>query len=92
MKSCFYCGGYDEDYGCTIPSIDRKYACPLECKEKNHIKELRRKYGMTQEELARFLRTSKRNIENWEQGKNNPAKWVESLIAYKLRNEKGEKE
>lgn len=28
--TCFACGFYDEDYGCTCPSLDRWYACPLE--------------------------------------------------------------
>lgn len=24
------CGCYDEDMGCTMPSLDKSYACPLE--------------------------------------------------------------
>lgn len=28
--TCFTCGFYDEDYGCTCPSCDKWYACPLE--------------------------------------------------------------
>lgn len=29
---CLRCGCdcYDEDMGCTMPSIDKSYACPLE--------------------------------------------------------------
>lgn len=29
MNKCFQCDCYDEDYGCTMPSIDKGYACPL---------------------------------------------------------------
>ena len=28
--SCYKCDCYDEDLGCTMPSIDRIYACVLE--------------------------------------------------------------
>ncbi len=28
--TCFTCGFYDEDYGCTCPSCDKWYACPIE--------------------------------------------------------------
>jgi len=27
---CLNCGFYDCDFGCTCPSIDRWYACPIE--------------------------------------------------------------
>lgn len=31
MKNpCLRCGCYDEDMGCTCPSIDFWYVCPLE--------------------------------------------------------------
>ena len=30
MKECLRCTCYDADYGCTMPSIDRSYACSLE--------------------------------------------------------------
>ena len=29
MNKCLSCGCYDEDVGCTMPSIDKWYACPL---------------------------------------------------------------
>lgn len=29
MNECLYCDCYDEDFGCTMPSIDKSYACPL---------------------------------------------------------------
>lgn len=28
-KDCCFCDCYDPDMGCTMPSIDRSYACPL---------------------------------------------------------------
>lgn len=31
---CLYCDCYDEDFGCTMPSVDKAYACPLEKREK----------------------------------------------------------
>lgn len=33
VNECLYCGCYDEDFGCTMPSIDKWYACPLEADE-----------------------------------------------------------
>lgn len=30
---CINCGCYDEDMGCTMPSVDKIYACPLETKK-----------------------------------------------------------
>lgn len=29
MSPCLTCGCYDEDYGCTMPSVDMIYACSL---------------------------------------------------------------
>lgn len=29
MSPCLTCGCYDEDYGCTMPSVDMLYACSL---------------------------------------------------------------
>ena len=40
MKKCRICGFYDEDYGCTCPSQDRWYACPIEREKPVNIKEL----------------------------------------------------
>lgn len=50
----------------------------------NGIKEARKKAGMTQKEMADFFGMPKRNIENWEGGKNDPPEWVEKLITEKL--------
>ena len=31
MDKCYNCGFWDSDYeGCTCPSLDKWYACPLE--------------------------------------------------------------
>lgn len=30
MDECLFCGLYDSDLGCTCPSVDKFYACPLE--------------------------------------------------------------
>ena len=51
------------------------------------IKELRTASGMTQQAFAEYFGMSKRNVENWEGGKNTPPEWVLKLIEYKLRNE-----
>lgn len=50
----------------------------------NKIKEARKRAGMTQKEMAEFFGMPKRNIENWEGGKNDPPEWVEKLITEKL--------
>jgi hypothetical protein len=31
--SCDCCDCYDEDFGCTMPSVDKSYACPLEAED-----------------------------------------------------------
>ena len=41
MKECRRCGFYDEDYGCTCPSQDRWYACPIESKKPVNVQELK---------------------------------------------------
>lgn len=33
-KECAMCTCYDEDLGCTMPSIDMDYACSLRAKDK----------------------------------------------------------
>ena len=30
VNPCFGCDCYDEDLGCSMPSLDRQYACSLE--------------------------------------------------------------
>ena len=32
MRECNNCDCYDPDFGCTMPSIDKWYACPIESK------------------------------------------------------------
>lgn len=44
---CFGCGCYDSDMGCTMPSIDKSYACPLKTDEG--------KFGITTHEIADIL-------------------------------------
>lgn len=29
VNPCYKCDCYDEDMGCTMPSVDKGYACPL---------------------------------------------------------------
>lgn len=41
MKECANCGFRDEDYGCTCPHSDKWYACPIENKKPENIKELK---------------------------------------------------
>lgn len=48
------------------------------------IKEMRSKTGLTQVQFAKMLGTSKRNIENWEEGKSNCPSYVLNLIEYYL--------
>ena len=36
---CLYCDCYEPDMGCTMPSIDKWYACPLEANE-DELKEI----------------------------------------------------
>jgi hypothetical protein len=36
---CLYCDCYDPDMGCTMSSLDRWYACPLEANEEE-LKEI----------------------------------------------------
>lgn len=36
MNECLYCDCYDEDFGCTMSSIDKEYACPLRYKNKGY--------------------------------------------------------
>jgi hypothetical protein len=33
VNECLNCGFYDEDFGCTLSSMDKWYACPLEADE-----------------------------------------------------------
>ncbi len=52
VNKCLYCDCYDEDFGCTMPSIDKWYACPLE-KNEEKLKEIfnnERDYGVRMED------------------------------------------
>ena len=51
------------------------------------IKELRSACGMTQQAFADYLHIPKRTIENWENGKSKPARYLFDLILYKLKKE-----
>ncbi|MCI8577962.1 MAG: hypothetical protein HFG64_10735 [Lachnospiraceae bacterium] len=33
INLCFRCGCWDPDTGCSMPGVDRSYACPLEADE-----------------------------------------------------------
>jgi len=50
---------------------------------KNKIKELREERGLTQEDLARLLDTSRQTIISLEKGKYNPS----IMLAYKISKE-----
>lgn len=35
VNPCYGCGCWDEDLGCMMPSLDRRYACPLETEKED---------------------------------------------------------
>ena len=39
-KECYKCGHLDCDYGCTCPSIDMWYSCPIESRAPENRKAL----------------------------------------------------
>lgn len=41
MTECYNCGFYDSDFGCTCPSIDAWYACPIESEKPENIQALK---------------------------------------------------
>ena len=47
MKECLRCTCYDADFGCTMPSIDRSYACPLETGSNESNRSANILYNMT---------------------------------------------
>lgn len=50
MNECYYCGFYDQEReGCTCPSTDMWYACPIESEKPENQEELKKKWrsGMT---------------------------------------------
>ena len=52
------------------------------------IKEARKAAGLTQQGMSEKLEIPKRNIENWETGKNKCPDWAEKLIVEKLEGMK----
>ena len=54
-NDCFGCGFNDEEYGCTCPSHDMWYACPIESVKPENIKAL--------EEYAEWV-SERRNKQN----------------------------
>ena len=40
MSECCKCGFKDADYGCTCPSTDKWYACPIESELPENIQAL----------------------------------------------------
>ena len=59
--------------------------------EENKWRKMREITNMTQKEFAEFIYTSKRNIENWENGSRNSSDCVYNLALYKVLNEFGKK-
>ena len=55
--------------------------------EENKWRRMREITNMTQKEFAEFIYTSKRNIENWENGSRNSSDCVYNLALYKVLNE-----
>ena len=55
--------------------------------EENKWRRMREITNMTQKEFAKFIYTSKRNIENWENGSRNSSDCVYNLALYKVLNE-----
>ncbi len=39
-NECLRCDAYDSDYGCTMCSLDKWYACPIESEKTENKKEL----------------------------------------------------
>ena len=53
------------------------------------IADLRKQYGMTQQQFAVYFGIPKRTVENWDSGINKCPAYLISLIEYKLAHEKG---
>lgn len=51
------------------------------------IKQLRKAAGMTQAQFAEYFETSKRSVQNWEEGRRKPPLPLVKLMEYKLRKE-----
>ena len=66
-KACLDCGCYDSDLGCTCPSLDKWYVCPLEPEPQpedfmtqeeihNELVEFRKKYEESCKEVEKLKR------------------------------------
>lgn len=49
-----------------------------------NVKELREMRGWTQAQMSLITTIPIRTIQNWEEGKRTPPKWVEKLLIYYL--------
>lgn len=58
---------------------------PASVKPRHYLREWREYRGLTQEELARLLRTTKGVVSRWESGERKMAYDVQFLVARKLR-------
>ena len=38
VNPCLSCNAYDSDFGCTMPSVDMWYACPIESETEENQK------------------------------------------------------
>lgn len=54
------------------------------------IKDLRIKYSLTQEALAKLTGIPKRTIENWEEGSSHPKGYILTLLSYFLEQKEKE--
>lgn len=54
--------------------------------EKNLIKEIRERLGISQRELGEKLGIPKRTIENWESGSRKPPEWAEALLKERMED------
>ena len=54
-----------------------------------NVKELRKKYNMTQIEFARYFGIPKRTVQNWEGEVNKCPDYLYNLMEYKLIKEMG---
>ena len=50
------------------------------------MKQIRRRAGLTQQEMSDLLEIPKRTIENWEANKSKPTDYLVKLIEYYLEN------
>lgn len=48
----------------------------------NAIRELRKRYKLTQKALSELTGIPKRTIESWEGGQRNPPEWTVALVKY----------